>query len=248
MDAVLNPHSRRRRSWEWQKDRLLLTGAPDSTLEALFQIETFRVINPVPPVNYRAFLYVPPPALFFDFNTDGQLPRYCCPPHLVLNPHGAIDHSILERINPDELLRYSSYGVRINSTWLLFPSPEFPAITRSHEYELASRFLSGPGTVFLAIGYSFGLQRSGQIHDAESFAFIIENLKRSRRHLVVVDPHPDHLAGLLEDALHQPVRACSLYWNHFAESACQAMEETPNAPNLYVLRRRIARLYDERTR
>jgi hypothetical protein len=248
MDPVLNPPSRRQRNWEWHKDLLLLKGTPDSTLEALFQIESFRDIESVPPVNYRVFFHVPSPALLFDFNTDGQLSNYCCPPQLVINPHGAIDHAILQRIDPNELLRYAAYGVQVTSTWLWFPGPEPSSITRNVEYVFASRFLRSPGEFVLLIGYSFGRQRSGKIDDAESFEFLREHLKRFRRRVVVLDPNPDQVAGLLEDGLRQRVHACKIYWNSFAESACEAMEEAPNAPDLSAVRRRIARLYDEKTR
>jgi hypothetical protein len=97
------------------------------------------------------------------------------------------------------------------------------------------------------IGYSFGRHRSGSIDDAESFEFFHKLLKRFRRRIVVLDPNPDHLTGLLEDALRQRVFVSKLYWNYLAESACAAMSATPEAPNLYAVQHRIARLYDERT-
>ena len=245
---MLGFSSRRARTWEWHKDLLLLEGAPESVFEVLFQLESFRPFESIPPVNYSIFGRVPSPAVLFDFNTDGQLSEYCDPPHIVLNPHGRIDRVILQRFELDELLRYAAYGIRITSTWLWLPSPERSSITRNRPYEIAMRCLSSPGECFLVIGYSFGRQPDGSIDDAKSFEFFCESLKRFRRRVIILDPNPDHLAGLLEDALHQRIYVCKLYWNYLAESVCIAISETPDAPNLYAVRRRVARLYDERTR
>jgi hypothetical protein len=166
----------------------------------------------------------------------------------VLNPHGKIDRPILQHFEIDELLRYAAYGIRITSTWFWPPSPERSAITRDRAYEIAMQSLAKPGEFFLVIGYSFGRQPSGSIDDAKSFEFFCELLKQFRRRVVVLDPNPDHIAGLFEDALHQRIYVCKLYWNYPAESVCVAMNETPGAPNLYAVRHRVARLYDERTR
>jgi hypothetical protein len=110
------------------------------------------------------------------------------------------------------------------------------------EYKVAERYLSRRGEFLLLIGYSFGRQRNGSSDDAESLEFLRELLKKFPRQIVVVDPHPEHVAGLFEDVLRQRIYACELYWNHLAEAACLAMEENPGAPNLLALQNRIVPL------
>jgi hypothetical protein len=232
------------------KNRLLI-GVHEAAFVGLFQRQIHRPFEAVPPSNYRVFDYVPPPAVLFDFNSDGQLPYYCEPPHLVLTPHGVIDRRSLEHPEFEQWLRDAAeYGLPVpTSTWQWLPGPEPTIITRRLEYNAAARRLSLPGDCLILIGYSFGRQRNGAIDDSESFEFLRELLHRfPRRQVVVVDPNPEPVAGLLEDALRQRISACNLYWNYFSEAACLAMEQTPDAPNLHVLATRVARLYDERTR
>ncbi len=130
--------------------------------------------------------------------------------------------------------------------WL--PGPEPTIITRRGDYKTAARCLSIRGGFFLPVRYAFGRQRTGAIDDAELFEFLRETLRGFHRRIVVLDPNLEAVAGLLEDALSQRIYACKLYWNHFAEAACVAMEEAPGAPNILAVGGRIARLYDERTR
>lgn len=228
----------------------MLGGVYEAALIALFQRQIHRRFEPVVPANYQLFYYVPPPAVLFDFNSDALLPYYCEPPHLVLNPHGVIDRRILEHPDFEQWLRdAATFGLPLpTSTWQWLPGPEPTIITRRPEYKIAERYLTVRGDYLLLIGYSFGRQRTGAIDDAESFEFLRELLRRFSRCLVVVDPNPEPVASLFEDALHRRIYTCKLYWNLFAEATCAAMNETPDAPNLCALSRRIARLYDERTR
>jgi hypothetical protein len=232
----------------WQS-HLVLT-ASDEALSALFQVKIYRPLNSIPPPNYRIFGYVPPPALLFDFNNDALLANYCEPPHIVLNPHGNIDRRFIEHPEFDLFLRAAThYGFLLpNFSHIWLPRPEPIWITRRHQYNLARSYLTQRGQFFLLVGYSFGRQPSGGIDDYESFEFFREILRRFPRRIVVVDPFPDHVAGLFEDALHQRIYACNLYWNLLTEAACFAMEETPAAPNLLAIQNRIVRLYEERTR
>ncbi|GEM_PF-3660932 len=228
----------------------LLMGVFDEALAAFFQQNIYRPIEPTAPANYRVFSFVPPPAVFFDFNTDALLANYCEPPHIVLNPHGAIERRLIEHPQFEQFLRAAAeFGLALpNSSGIWLPGPEPRTITRRHEYKFAMQRLSRCGEFLLLVGYSFGRQQNGSIDDAESFEFLGELLKRFRRRIVVVDPRPEHVAGLFEDRLRQRIYACKLYWNHFAEAACLAMAETPGALDLFCLSRRVARLYDERTR
>jgi hypothetical protein len=232
----------------WQ-GQLVLT-ASDEALSALFQVKIYRRLTPLPPPNYRIFGYVPSPALLFDFNNDTLLANYCDPPHIVLNPHGNIDRRFIE--HPDFALFFraaTDYGLlppNFSGIWLPRPEPKW--ITRRQQYDVARSYLMQRGRFLLLVGYSFGRQPSGSIDDHESFEFFREILKRFPRRIVVVDPFPDHVAGLFEDALHQRIYACSLYWDCLARAACLAIEETPGAPNLLAIQSRIVRLYDERTR
>ncbi len=79
-------------------------------------------------------------------------------------------------------------------------------------------------------------------------SFLVNSLKRFRRKIVIIDPTPEHVAGLFENRLRQSTHTCRLCWNHLAEAACLAMAEIGRAPNLVCLASRIARLYEERTR
>ena len=143
----------------------------------------------------------------------------------------------------------TDYGLLLpNFSGIWLPRPEPKWITRRHQYDLARSYLMQRGRFLLLVGYSFGRQPSGGIDDRESFEFFREILKRFPRRIVVVDPFPDHVAGLFEDALHQRIYACSLYWDCLAKAACLATEGTPDAPNLLAIQSRITRLYDERTR
>jgi hypothetical protein len=189
-------------------------------------------------------------ALLFDFNNDTLLASYCAPPHLVLNPHGSIDRRFIEHPDFDLFFHAATeYGFELpNSSGIWLPRPEPSWITRRRQYNLARNYLTQRGEFFLLIGYSFGRQPSGVIDDTESFEFFREILKKFPRRIVVVDPSPEHVAGFFEDALHQRIFGCKLYWNHLAAAACHAMKETPDAPSLLAVQMRIGRLYDERTR
>jgi len=232
----------------WQ-GQLVLT-ASDEALSALFQVKIYRPLKSSTPSNYRIFGYVQPPALLFDFNNDTLLANYCKPPHIVLNPHGKIDRRFLEHPEFDLFFHAATdYGLQLpNFSQIWLPRPEPKWITQRHEYNLARYYLTQRGHFLLLVGYSFGRQPSGGIDDAESFEFFREILKRFPRRIVVVDPSPEHVAGLFEDALRQRIYACKLYWNHLAKAACLAMDETPGAPSLLAVISRIARHYDERTR
>ena len=232
----------------WQ-GQLVLT-ASDEALSSLFQVKIYRPLKSTTPPNYRIFGYVQPPALLFDFNNDTLLANYCEPPHIVLNPHGNIDRRFLEHSELDLFLHaVTDYGLRLpNVSQIWLPRPEPKWITQRHEYHLARYYLTQRGQFLLFVGYSFARQPSGGIDDAESFEFFREILKRFPRRIVVVDPSPEHVAGLFEDALRQRIYACKLYWNHFAKAACLAMDEIPGAPNLLAVQSIISRHYDERTR
>ncbi len=246
-ERLLPPQALLARVERWKS--FLLSGVYDEALAAFFQRNIYRPIQPNAPANYRIFDFVPPPTVLFDFNTDALLANYCEPPHIVLNPHGAIERRLIEHPQFEQFLRAAAeFGLPLpNWSGLWLPAPEPRSITRRHEYKFAIQRLSGGGEFFLLIGYSFGRQRNGRIDDAESFEFLGELLKRFRRRIVIVDPTPEHVAGLFENRLRQRIYACGLCWNHFAEAACLAMAQTPNAPNLFSLSHRIARLYDERT-
>jgi hypothetical protein len=232
----------------WQ-GQLVLT-ASDEALSALFQVKIYRPLKSMAPPNYRIFGYVQPPALLFDFNNDAFLANYCEPPHTVLNPHRNIDRRFIE--HPEFALFFhaaTDYGLLLpNFSHIWLPRPEPKWITRRQQYNLARCYLTQRGQFLLLVGYSFGRQPRGVIDDIESFEFFREILKRFPRQIVVVDPSPEHVAGLFEDALRQRIYACKLYWNQLAKAACLAMKETPGAPNLLAIQSRIGRLYDERTR
>lgn len=228
----------------------LLAGIYDEALAAFFQRNIYRRVEQVAPANYRIFNFVPPPAVMFDFNTDDLLARYCEPPHIVLNPHGAIERRIIEHPEFERFLRSAAeFAIALpNNSRIWLPGPEPKTITRRPEYKFAIERMRAGGQYFLLIGYSFGRQRDGSIDDAESLEFLSELLKRFHRRIVLIDPMPEHVAGLFENRLHQRIYACKLYWNHLAEAACLAVAETGRTLSLAFLAARIARLYEERTR
>jgi len=229
----------------------LLMGVFDEALAALFQRNIYRPVVSTTPANYRVFYFVPPPAVLFDFNADGLLLNYCEPPHIVLNPHGEIDRRLIEHPQFEELfLRAAAqFGLALpNRYGLWLPGPEPLSFTRRKEYQSAMLALRRRGEFLLLIGYSFGRQANNTIDDAESFEFLGDLLKRFRRRVVIVDPNPEPVAALFENRLRQRIEACKLCWNHLAAAACRAMEETVAASDLFCLSKRIARLYDERTR
>ncbi len=197
----------------WQ-GQLLLT-ASDEALSALFQVRMYRPLKSMPPPNYRIFGYVQPPAMLFDFNNDALLANYCEPPHIVLNPHGTIDRRFIEHPEFDLFFHAATeYGLLLpNFSQIWLPRPEPKWITRRQQYNLARCYLTQRGQFLLLIGYSFGHQPSGSIDDTESFEFFREILQRFPRRIVVVDPSPEHVAGLFEDALRQRIYACKLYWD-----------------------------------
>jgi hypothetical protein len=160
----------------------LLSGIYDEALAAFFQRNNYRQIEPIAPAKYRIFNFVPAPAVLFDFNTDELLANYCEPPHIVLNPHGAIERLIIEHPHFEQFLRAAAeFGLALpNRFGIWLPGPEPKTITRRREYEFAIQRLSKEGQFFLLIGYSFGRQRAGSIDDAESFEFLGELLKRFR--------------------------------------------------------------------
>jgi hypothetical protein len=241
---------------ERRKDPLLAY-VPNTVISTLFRHELddahARAIDScanqcetLPPVNHRIFYYVPSPAFIFDFNCDGIVRSYCSPPHIVVNPHGYIDHIWRDPELAKSLHQYATYGGRLpNSNLLIEPSPEPGTMTRAREYADAARYLSLHGRFLLLIGYSFGLQSDGSIDDAESFQFLCEHLKRFRRHIVVVDPHPEHVAGLFEQALRQRIYACKLYWNYFAKAVCRSIERiSQGSLNLLALQNSIRADYN----
>ena len=228
----------------------LLLGVYEAALSALFQQNIYRRINPIAPANYRIFEFVPSPAVLFDFNTDTLLANYCDPPHIVLNPHGAIERLIIQHTLFEEFLRTAAqFGMPLpNRSRIWLPGPELETMTRRGEYKLAQQRLSRCGEFFLLIGYSFGRQSSGRIDDGESFEFLVELLRRYRRRIVIVDPNPEQVASLFEDRLRQRIYASKLCWNFLAEAACLAMAEAPSSPTLLSVADRIARIHDEKTR
>src|SRR5579864_9336388 len=94
------------------------------------------------------------------------------------------------------------------------------------EYNVAARHFAGGGEFLLLIGYSFG-QRNGRTDDAESLEFLRELLKKFLRQIVVVDPHPEHMAGLFEDVLRLRIYACKLYWNYLVANGLGFAYEVP---------------------
>ena len=230
---------------ELRKDSWL-AGDPDELVDALFRQGIYREVEALPPANYRVFDYVPPHTTIFDFNCDGLVGNYCAPRHIVINPHGRIDR-IWGHPQSMNLLRAAARGWLLpNSTKLVLPGPEPATVTWMREYKDAALRLSTSGKFIVVIGYSFGRQRNGSIDDAESFEFVCEFLRKYPRRIVVVDPCPEHVAGLFENALRQRIYACKLYWNHLAEAACLAMEENPGVLNLLAVQSRVVRLYNER--
>lgn len=246
LSPLLSPSRWRVPDW---KD-FLMPGIYEAALEALFHRQLERPLDPVPPVNYRVFEFVPAPAVFFDLNLDGLLPYYCEPPHLVLNPHGTIDRAALLSPHFEEWLRDAAdFGLpAVQRRWQVLPGPESSLVTRGLAYNTAAQLLAVPGAFVALIGYSFGRQHTGTIDDGETFEFLRELLRRFPRQVVVVDPNPAPVVDLLENALHERVLVCELCWNHLAAAACGAMDEHPFAPNLLALASEIAWRYDERTR
>lgn len=227
-----------------------MPGVFEAAFIALFHKQLDRPLEPIPPPNFRVFEFVPAPAVFFDLNLDGLLPYYCEPPHLVLNPHGSIDRAALRHPYFEEWLRDAAeFGLpAVQTRWQVLPGPESSVVTRGLAYHTAARHLAVPGSFIAIIGYSFGRQRNGTIDDGETFEFLRELLRRFPRQVVVVDPNPAPVVDLLENALHERVDVCDVYWNDLAAAACEAMDEYPSSPNLLALAPEIARHYDERTR
>jgi len=228
----------------------LLLGVYDEALVSLFQRAIYREIEAIPPVNYRALYYVKAPTLLFDFNNDTLLRRYISPPHIVLNPHGSIERRLLGSPDYDVFIRAAvDFGLEPpNPMRIWYPRPEPKWITERREYSVARRYLSFSGDVFLSIGYSFGRTLSGTIDDVESFEFFRDILKRRPRRVVVLDPQPEHVVGLFEDALRQRIYACRLYWDCLASAICQTVEQNGWSSRLPELNSQISKLYDARTR
>ncbi len=199
----------------------------------------------LPVANHRIFYYVPSPAFIFDFNCDGIVSSYCSPPHVVVNPHGYINHIWKDPERAKLLHQYAAYGGLLpNSKLFVEPGPESKTITQIREYVTAAWYLSQPGRFILLIGYSFGLQPDGSIDDAESFEFLCEHLKRFKRQIIVVDPRPEHVAGLFEQALGQRTYACKLYWNYFAKAVCCAIERSSQVSVNLALQDSVRRVYN----
>ncbi len=136
----------------------LLAGIYDEAISAFFQRNIYRRIERIAPANYRIFDFVPPPAVVSDFNTDDLLAKYCEPPHIVLNPHGAIERRIIEHPEFEQFPRAAAeFAIALpNNARIWLPGSEPKTITRRPEYKFAIERMRAAGKYFLPIGYSFG--------------------------------------------------------------------------------------------
>jgi len=95
------------------------------------------------------------------------------------------------------------------------PVPESQSIIATEPYHRLKNVFSSMRCVCL-IGYSFGAW-SGGIDDAESFEMITDLIRRKPKTVVVINPHPNNLATLLESSIKQKVFCLSCKWNILAK-------------------------------
>lgn len=180
---------------------VLLTHMPPSALNLLAQRALWRPRSDVAPPQYAVFDLVPSLATLFNFNLDGLASLHCGQRHIVLEPHGRIDQTWLEREDYRKLLEATVvYEVRIpHLTPKLLPAPEPHDIALGPTY-IRARWLLHRARAMIILGYSFG-QTNGVFDDAQSFEFIVTLLKQHPCPILVLSPTPDELAARLRDRL-----------------------------------------------
>jgi hypothetical protein len=223
---------------------------PNEVIEAILsRIITVRAVGQPP--QYAVFDRFAP-SVVFNFNNDNLTDRID-PRHFLLRPHGAIPASFVQSVAFDDALRHLAIPTCFPG-WLDYqrPLPEPTDITSRWTYRtLADRFASLHAAVI--IGYSFGVQSTGMINDAESFEMLTDMLRWRPRPVLVVDPYPDRVADTIASAVHRNVSVVRCKWNVLAEFilagryhlACQA-SHTKGLQGITSMYRQFEDALDER--
>ena len=171
-------------------------------------------IDGIFPIQYRIFdLFYP--SVIFNFNVDNLADQIHWK-HEVLYPHMKIDpkvaHSTIMQRALDWMILQKHVG-QLFPYWR--PVPESQSITSAEPYHRLKDVFSSMRYVCF-IGYSFGAW-SGGIDDAESFEMITDLMRWKPKTVVVVNPHPNNLAALIESSIKQKVFCLSCKWNILAK-------------------------------
>ena len=185
-------------------------------LDFLVQKTLYLPLEAIVPPQYAIFDAVGAPATLFSFNLDGLATRFCRHKHIVLEPHGRVDHLWFED-NPNAWLTATlAFDVKLPYvTPKLLPSPEPAHITRTYAYQRA-RCLLPLSPAVVIVGYSFGRTSNG-MDDSESWRFFVRELKALRCPVFVVSPTPSELVGMLREAMSiKSVFGVPLFWETFS--------------------------------
>jgi hypothetical protein len=198
-------------------NEVLLWNIPLGALEFFVQCELHLPAQFVVPANYAVFDVVGAPATLFNFNLDGLASTFCARNHIVLEPHGRIDHLWFEA-GSYEFWReaVTAFDVRLpHITPKLLPSPEPSEIVQKPVYEIAQQLFScSPAMVI--VGYSFG-KTDGGFDDSASWRFFVDLLKAHPRPTFVLSPFPEELADMLRQSVSSDcVVGVPVYWETLA--------------------------------
>lgn len=213
-------------------DRIVESGSPKTfdadeyvyqnisagVLTLLVQQQLWSSAFEIVPPHYAVFDVVGSPATIFSFNLDGLAVRFCGSRHIVVEPHGRIDHWWFE---DDD--RYQSVLNQVTSNDFIpplltrkhLPSCEPPAIVETMQYRGARRLISAAPAI-VVVGYSFGTF-NGVRDDSESWEFFVDMLKRCPVHILILDPDAERLAELLRQAVRSNrVAGMTVRWEQLA--------------------------------
>ena len=204
-----------------------VTHTPNEVIEALLaRLVTVPAVGRPP--QYAVFDRFAPSVLF-NFNND-NLVEGIDRRHILLRPHGEIPASFVHSSAVRDALNHLAIPTSFPD-WLDYhrPLPEPGHITSKWPYRmLLDRFTALHAAVI--IGYSFGEQIAGTIHDGESFEMLTDLLRWRPRPILVIDPYPERVADRIASAVHRNVSQLRCRWNILAEFilsggyrlACQA--------------------------
>jgi hypothetical protein len=201
--------------FRWQLQRLPGLFARRATMAAISeanwrgrQTHSYRV--------FRAFH----PSLILSYNHDGLAVRLCGPQHRVLDLHGSVHPA------------YGSPSAKQALSWLVdshqptdpdnipLLEPETTEHTRVYSALLEASLY--PADFIAIVGYSFWRKGDKQL-DRLSLDWLTLRLKTFHGPVYVIEPHPDHVCGLVEDAS-RSVKAIAVpvYWNVLAHNRWSA--------------------------
>jgi len=166
---------------------------------------------------FRAFH----PSLILCYNHDGLAIELCGPQHRVRDLHHSVHPAYGSPDAKQALPRLVDHHVPADPDGIPLLEPE----TTEHERAMAALLEAEryPADFIAIVGYSFWRKGDKQL-DGPSLDWLTPRLRNFCGPVYVIDPYPDHVCGLVENAS-RSVRAIGVpaYWNVLAHAMVRMM-------------------------